>query len=138
MTEEQLKTNIAALELLVNETADKSTDFKAQLEKAKKDLVDLNKPELTGAQLDEIQCAIESGVENFDFSNNDSYSIDYGIDYDGKVYCESLELTDTYELVEMIVSKVHNLFKEKLDTTEADNQTGITGIPNGDTMSDTE
>ena len=138
MTEEQLKTNIAALELLVNETADKSTDFKAQLEKAKKDLVDLNKPELTGAQLDEIQCAVESGVENFDFSNNDNYSIDYGIDYDGKVYCESLELTDTYELVEMIVSKVHNLFKEKLDTTEADNHTGITGIPNGDTMSDTE
>ena len=138
MTKEQLETNIAALELLVNETADKSTDFKAQLEKAKKDLVDLNKPELTGAQLDEIQCAVESGVENFDFSNNDSYSIDYGIDYDGKVYCESLELTDTYELVEMIVSKVHNLFKEKLDTTEADNHTGITGIPNGDTMSDTE
>ena len=138
MTEEQLKTNIAALELLVNETAEKSTDFKDQLEKTKKDLVDLNKPELTSAQLDEIQCAVESGVENFDFSNNDNYSIDYGIDYDGKVYCESLELTDTYELVEMIVSKVHNLFKEKLDTTEADNHTGITGIPNGDTMSDTE
>ena len=123
MTEEQLKTNIAALELLVNETADKSTDFKAQLEKAKKDLVDLNKPELTGAQLDEIQCAVESGVENFDFSNNDNYSIDYGIDYDGKVYCESLELTDTYELVEMIVSKVHNLFKEvpTNEEEEADN-----------------
>ena len=138
MKKEELEVNIAALELLVNEAADKSTDIKAQLEKAKKDLVDLNKPELTSAQLDEIQCAVESGVENFDFSNNDNYSIDYGIDYDGKVYCESLELTDTYELVEMIVSKVHNLFKEKLDTTEADNHTGITGIPNGDTMSDTE
>ena len=123
MTKEQLEVNIAALELLVNETADKSTDFKAQLEKAKKDLVDLNKPELTGAQLDEIQCAVESGVENFDFSNNDNYSIDYGIDYDGKVYCESLELTDTYELVEMIVSKVHNLFKEvpTNEEGEADN-----------------
>ena len=123
MTEEQLKTNIAALELLVNETADKSTDFKAQLEKAKKDLVDLNKPELTGAQLDEIQCAVESGVESFDFSDSDNYNIEYGIDYDGKVHCESLELTDTYELVEMIVSKVHNLFKEvpTNEEGEADN-----------------
>ena len=123
MTKEQLETNIAALELLVNETADKSTDFKVQLEKAKKDLVDLNKPELTSAQLDEIQCAVESSVENFDFSNNDNYSIDYGIDYDGKVHCESLELTDTYELVEMIVSKVHNLFKEvpTNEEGEADN-----------------
>ena len=35
MTKEELEVNIAALELLVNETADKSTDFKAQLEKAK-------------------------------------------------------------------------------------------------------
>ena len=123
MTEEQLKTNIAALELLVNETADKSTDFKAQLEKAKKDLVDLNKPELTGAQLDEIQCAVESGVENFDFGDTDNYNIEYGIEYDGRVHCESLELTDTYELVEMIVSKVHNLFKEvpTNEEGEADN-----------------
>ena len=123
MTEEQLKTNIAALELLINETADKSTDFKTQLEKAKKDLVDLNKPELTGAQLDEIQCAVESGVENFDFGDTDNYNIEYGIEYDGKVHCESLELTDTYELVEMIVSKVHNLFKEvpTNEEGEADN-----------------
>ena len=121
MTKEQLEVNIAALELLVNETADKSIDFKTQLEKAEQDLADINKPELTPTQLDDIQCAIESGVENFDFSESDNYNIEYGIDYDGKVHCESLELTDTYELVEMIVSKVHNLFKEKLDTTEDDN-----------------
>ena len=123
MTKEQLEVNIAALELLVNETADKSTDFKAQLEKAKQDLADINKPELTPAQLDDIQCAIESGVENFDFGDNDNYSIEYGIDYDGKVHCENLELSDTYELVEMIVSKVHNLFKEvpTNEEGEADN-----------------
>ena len=123
MSKEELEVNIAALELLVNETADKSTDFKTQLEQAKQDLVDINKPKLTGAQLDEIQCAVESSVENFDFSNSDNYDIEYGIDYDGKVHCESLELTDTYELVEMIVSKVHNLFKEvpTNEEGEADN-----------------
>ena len=121
MDKEQLETNIAALELLINETADKSTDFKAQLEKAKQDLADINKPELTPAQLDDIQCAIESGVENFDFSDNNNYDIEYGIDYDGKVHCETLELTSTYELIESITDKVHRLFVEKLDTTEDDN-----------------
>ena len=123
MNKEQLETNIAALELLVNETTDKSKDFAAQLEQAKKDLADVNKPVLTSAQLDDIQCVIESGVESFDFSDNDNYNIEYGIDYDGKVHCESLELTDTYELVEMIVAKVHALFveAEELDTTEVDN-----------------
>ena len=38
MDKEQLEVNIAALELLVNETTDKSKDFTAQLEQAKKDL----------------------------------------------------------------------------------------------------
>ena len=134
MTKEQLEVNIAALELLVNETTDKSVDFKAQLEQAKKDLADINKPQLTPAQLDDIQEAIEAGIEDFDFSDNDNYNIEYGIEYDGKVYCESLELSDTYQLTEAITEKVHALFvevdpteeeqdkeAEELDTTEDDN-----------------
>ena len=126
MSKEQLETNIAALELLVSEAADKSTDYKAQLEQAKKDLADINKPELTPMQLDDIQEAIEKGVDSFDFSDTGNYDIEYGIEYDGKVHCESHELNDTYQLVEMITDKVHALFveaecPEELDTTEPDN-----------------
>jgi len=123
MDKEQLETNIAALELLVNETTDKSVGFKAQLEQAKKDLADINKPVLTGLQLDDIQEAIEAGIESFDFCDNDNYSIEYGIEYDGKVHCESIELSDHYNLTEMITKKVHALFveAEELDTTEDDN-----------------
>ena len=123
MDKEQLEVNIAALELLVNETTDKSVDFKAQLEQAKKDLADVNKPVLTALQLDDIQEAIEAGIESFDFCDNDNYSIEYGIEYDGKVHCESIELSDHYNLTEMITKKVHALFveAEELDTTEADN-----------------
>jgi len=123
MDKEQLEVNIAALQLLVNETTDKSKDFTAQLEQAKKDLADVNKPVLTALQLDDIQEAIEAGIESFDFCDNDNYSIEYGIDYDGKVHCESIELSDHYNLTEMITAKVHRLFVEakELDTTEADN-----------------
>ena len=123
MNKEQLEVNIAALQLLVNETTDKSKDFTAQLVQAKKDLADVNKPVLTALQLDDIQEAIEAGIESFDFCDNDNYSIEYGIDYDGKVHCESIELSDHYNLTEMITAKVHRLFveAEELDTTEADN-----------------
>ena len=127
MDKEQLEVNIAALQLLVNETTDKSKDFTAQLEQAKKDLADVNKPELTPMQLDDIQEAIEKAVDGFDFSDNDNYSIEYGINYDGRVHCESLELSDSYQLVESITDKVHALFVEadcpedELDTTEPDN-----------------
>ena len=39
----------------------------------------------------------------------------------GKINLSSMNF-ESYELVEMIVSKVSNLFKETLDTTEEDNQ----------------
>ena len=127
MDKEQLETNIAALELLVNETADKSIDFRAQLEQAKKDLADINKPVLTPSQLDDIQEVVENTVNDFDFEDTDKYNIEYELDYDGRVNASSLEFQSSYELVEKIVEKVHKLFTEaecpedELDTTEDDN-----------------
>ena len=121
MSKEQLETDIAALELLVNETADKSIDFKAQLEQAKKDLANVNKPELTPLQFDDLYEAIESGVSNYDFSDSDNFDKEFGIDYDGRVTLESFDINNSQDLVESIVKEVNKLFAEKLDTTEADN-----------------
>ena len=112
MTKEELETNIAALELLVNETNDKTTDYKAQLEQAQKQLADFNKPELTPSQLDDIYTAVENAVEEYDFSDTDNFDIEYGIEYDGKVHCESHDFTNTTGLVEMIVDKVSKIFTE--------------------------
>ena len=125
MDKEQLETNIAALELLVNETTDKSKDFQAQLEQAKKDLANINKPVLTPSQLDDIFGAVERGVEEYDFSDTDNFDIEYGIEYDGKVYCESHDINNTTDLVEEICNAVYKIFKEadcpeELDTTEPD------------------
>ena len=123
MTKEQLEVNIAALELLVNETTDKSKDFTAQLEQAKKDLADVNKPVLTGSQLDNIYEAVEYAVGDFDFSDDSNYDKEFELDYDGRVQLSNFDFTNQQELVEMIVEKVHKLFveAEELDTTEADN-----------------
>jgi len=123
MDKEQLETNIAALQLLVNETTDKSKDFTAQLVQAKKDLADVNKPVLTAAQLDLVWMAIESGVNGYDFSDSDNFDKEFGIDYDGKVTLESFDINNSQELVESISEEVSKLFAEaeELDTTEADN-----------------
>ena len=121
MDKEQLEVNIAALQLLVNETTDKSKDFTAQLEQAKKDLADVNKPELTPLQFDNLYEAIESGIGNFDFSDSDNFDKEFGIDYDGRVTLESFDINSAQDLVEAIANKVNKLFTEKLDTTETDN-----------------
>ena len=93
------------------------------LEQAKKDLASLNKPVLTGEQLDDINEAIELAVGNFDFDDADNYDKEFELDYDGRVQLSNFDFINAQDLVEMIVEKVHKLFveAEELDTTEADN-----------------
>mgnify|MGYP003119486884 FL=1 len=121
MTKEQLETNLAALKLLQQETNDKLTDHKAQISLLEKQLEDYNKPELTPMQLDDIQEAVEQAIENYSFSDCDNYEVDFSLDYDGRVQLESIDLSCSYELTEMIVSKVHNLFKEADCPTDEEN-----------------
>ena len=118
-----LKTKIEGLEKAITEHKDFSTTYEDQLKKAQQELKDYNKLELTPSQMDDIFEAVETGVENFDFSDTDNFEIEYGIDYDGKVHCESHEFRNSDDLVRMVAEKVCNLFKEaeELDTTEADN-----------------
>tara|TARA_R100001198_G_C5058179_1_gene110654 strand:+ start:49 stop:453 length:405 start_codon:yes stop_codon:yes gene_type:complete len=126
MTKEQLETNMAALKLLQSETNDKARDYQNQIAELEKQIEDINKPELTPMQMDDIQEAVEKAIENYSFSDCDNYEVDFSLDYDGKVQLESIDLQDTYELTEQIVSNVFKLFKEvecpeELDTTEPDN-----------------
>ena len=119
MDKEQLEVNIAALQLLVNETTDKSKDFTAQLEQAKKDLADVNKPELTPLQFDDLYEAIEEGIGNYDFSDSDNFDKEFGIDYDGRVTLESFDINNSQDLVQMIVDKVNKLFVEVEESSDA-------------------
>ena len=125
MNEQDLKLKIAGLEKAIKEHDDFSATYQNDLKSTQKLLDDYNKPELTPKQLDDIQEAVEKAVENYSFSDCDNYEVDFSLDYDGRIQLESIDLQDTYQLVEMIVDKVHNLFKEadcpeELDTTEPD------------------
>ena len=109
---EELEKAVLMLEEQVETNKTMSESYQKELELAQKQLKDINKPKLTPTQLDDVQEAIEAGVEDFDFSDTGNFDIEYGIEYDGKVHCESHELNDTYELTEKIVKKVHALFVE--------------------------
>ena len=112
MNEIDLKLKIEGLEKVIKEQQESADQYKVQLTDTKKQLEDYNKPELTSIQLDAIQCAIESAIENYSFSDCDNYETDFSLDYDGRVQLENIDLQDTYQLVEVIVTKVCSLFKE--------------------------
>jgi len=88
------------------------------LEQAKKDLKQLNKPVLTGAQLDDINEAVESAVGNFDFDDAENYNTEFELDYDAKVTISSFEFQSAQELIEAVVEKVHKLFIEKQEDND--------------------
>jgi hypothetical protein len=120
MNKQDLELKIAGLEKAIKEHNDFSATYENQLKESKKQLEDYNKPELTPAQLDDITEAIEKAVDSYNFDDVDMYDIEYSLDYDGRVQAETINLNETYELVERIVRRVHSLFKEAKSTEETE------------------
>jgi len=121
MNELDLETKIEGLKKAIAEHEDFTGTYKSQLETTKQQLADINKPELTPLQFDNLYEAVEKGVGEYDFSDSDNFDKEFGIDYDGRVTLESFDINSSQELVEAITEQINKLFTEKLDTTETDN-----------------
>ena len=119
-TKKELEQSVMMLEDALQTSKTNATEYQTDLDIVKQQLADINKPVLTGLQLDNIQEAVENAVGNFDFDEPDNYDKEFELDYDGRVQLSSLDFQNTQELVEMIVEKVHALFveAEELDTTK--------------------
>ena len=119
--QEELEKAVLMLEEQVATNKSMSETYQQDLELAQKQLADINKPELTPLQFDNLYEAVESGVSGYDFSDSDNFDKEFGIDYDGRVTLESFDINNSQDLVEAVVAEVSKLFTEKLDTTEPDN-----------------
>ena len=122
MTKVELEVKIEALQKLLGEKVTEQTTYQNQINDLEKQLKDINKPKLTGIQFDELREAIETGVGNYDFSDTDMYSIDYGINYDGRVHCESFDFDCADDLVHEIYEQVARLFAEADENNNQENQ----------------
>ena len=107
-TKEMLEATCKGLE-------DKIGQLNMDLKSKQKALEDANKPVISSTVMDVVNDAINYAIENYSFDNSDHYEIDFSLDYDGKVQAESINLTDTYELMEAIVINVEKQFKIKQD-----------------------
>jgi len=121
MTKEELQVKIGTIESMLSDANIEATKYHEQLTDLKKQHADLSKPKLTPQQYDKLQTLIEEAVESFDFDDAGNYSIDYGIDYDNRVTCESFCFDNSYEVVRLIMENIENMFAEA-DAPEDDNQ----------------
>ena len=123
MTKVELEVKLEALQKLLGEKVTEQTNYQNQIKELEKQLEDLNKPKLTPKQFDKLREAIETGVGQFDFDDQDNYSIDFGIDYNSRIHCESFSFDNAYDLTEEIYNYVEDLFAvvEDVSVIDADN-----------------
>ena len=122
MTKLELEVKLEALQKLLGEKVTEQTTYQNQINELQRKLDDLNKPKLTPMQFDEVNQAIETAIGNFEFDNEDNYSIEFGLDYDGRVHCESFTFDNAYDLHREIYEAVERLFAEAECPDEDDNQ----------------
>ena len=124
MTKTELEVKLEALKQLLDEKANECESYASQIRGLEKQLDDYNKPELTTNQLGAIEDLISNAIGDFNFDNQDLYEIEYGLDYDAKVFADNINFRDTYELTEAIVQAVTKFFKEVPNPDDTDTSSG--------------
>ena len=103
-SKELLEATIKGLEEKVNQLND-------DLATKKKELEDVNKPEMTGEMYDEIHGLVEEGISNFDFTDTNNYEFEPEFDYDHKVVIGNIEMEYPSYIVESIMNTINRHFK---------------------------
>ena len=118
--QEELEKAVLMLEEQVAANKTMSETYLNDLSLAKKQLAEVNKPVITAAQFDDINEAVEMAVGNFDFSDEDNYDKEFGIDYDNRIQLENFDFTNAQELIEAVVENVQSLFIEANEDEDND------------------
>ena len=110
MNKEELNTEIEKLKVSLEAHEEQVKDLSHDLKIATQRLVDCDKPKLTASQFSDLHNAIENAVDGFNFNEADAYQAEFGIDYDGKVYADSIEFDGMDTLAEDVIQAVEKLF----------------------------
>ena len=108
-TKEMLEATCKGLE-------DKIGQLNMDLKAKQKELEDANKPIVSSTTMDIINDTVNRAVEDYSFDCG-MFEYEFNLCYDNKLELSDLTFTDTYELVEAIVTKVEKQFKIVQDET---------------------
>ena len=106
--------NKELLEATVKGLQEKIVSLQHDLREKEKDLEEVNKPEITVEQLDIINGAITSVLENYQFDCG-MFEYEFNIDYDNKLELSELTFTDAYDIEEAKMMNITKQFKTPKD-----------------------
>jgi len=110
MNKEELNKQVELLKTSLEAHEEQVKDLQHDLGTAMQRLEDVDKPKLTNKQFSSIHEVIETAISDFNFNEPEAYQLEYGIDYDGKVYADSIEFDGMDTLTDNVIQAVEKLF----------------------------
>ena len=117
-SKELLEATVKGLEEKINQLADDLTS-------KRKELADISKTKITGELYDEIVDTIENAIEGYNFDNTENYEFDFRMEYDGKVYVDSINMQSCYEITNFITKHIDERFSVLPKNTEENTITEV-------------
>ena len=119
-TKEQIQDRITLLETYVTDAENTKKSYAAEVSMLKRNLEDINKPVINDDILTQIYEVIEQHVGDLNEIDPSDCEFDFGIDYDGRVAVESMQIQKGYEyFAESLYNDLKTLFKVKEEEDEA-------------------
>jgi hypothetical protein len=101
------------LEATLKGLEEKVSQLNDEIMMKKKELEDINKPEMTEEMYETLEsCIIEGVQDTLGNLTQDDCDVEFGMEYDGKVYLESISIQED-GFVESVMSEINNKFKIK-------------------------
>ena len=118
MTKDELQAKVNELELTLNSLELNAKNTKDDLVAANRKLEDVSKPTITKETVNEIREAIEEVLNKADFSEPDSYEVEFEIDYNNSLCLGNIEYNGVDGLAEEISDSIEYLFNITDDEDE--------------------
>jgi len=100
------------LEATIKGLQEKVDQVTKDLQTKQKELEDVNKPTMTDEMFDTLeQCVIEGIDEACGYLTHDDMETEFAMEYDGKVYIESININDPSSMADRVLEEIHKKFK---------------------------
>ena len=104
------KDNAELIEATVKGLQDKINSLNVELKDKQQELEDAGKPVISSVTLDIINDTVNKALEDYQFECG-MFDYEFELDYENRITLSNLTFTDTYELVEAVVTKIEKQFK---------------------------
>ena len=100
------------LEATIKGLEEKMNQLNSDLRSKERELADINKPEMTSEMYDTLEDCISQGIdEACGYMTQDDMEVEFGMEYDGKVYLESIGINDPSSMADRVLEEIHKKFK---------------------------